>query len=235
VPWLRPSGKTVAIIGPDGSGKSTLINSLEQGLSQKPRRIYMGINPSAITHTLPTTRLIWFIKRLLNIPLIDYESVRKADEKKPQGPKKLHKRVLGDLKSTLFVINRVSEQWYRQFVGWYYQWRGELVLFDRHFYLDYMALKLARPNERKKLLAWRIHDFLLEHVYPKPYLTLYLDAPADVLFARKQEISMERLEEMRQVYLQLGDYVPRFTVLDATMPAEDVLDAAKQTFLDMIE
>ena len=233
---LRPSGKTVAIIGPDGSGKSTLIDKLENGLPFSVRRVYMGVNPAAATHALPTTRFVWFLNRILKRPRPNYDGDTQPEESKTENKKSSSgfKQVLRELKSALFVFNRVSEQWYRQLVCWYYQWRGHLVLIDRHFYLDYLAVKLSNPAPRK-VAAWRIHDFLMERVYPRPNLTLYLDAPPEVLYARKQEVSLARLETMRRAYNQIREYVPAFKVLDATQSADQVYEVAKQDIITMTE
>lgn len=232
---LRPLGKTVAIIGPDGAGKSTLIDKLENGLPFPVKRIYMGVNPAAATHALPSTRFIWFLNRVLKRPKPNYDAADSQPETFKVDSKKTGlKQVLRELKSALFVFNRVCEQWYRQWVCWFYQWRGHLVLIDRHFYLDYLAVKFSNPAPRT-VLAWRVHDFLMERVYPRPNLTLYLDAPPEVLFARKQELSLSRLETMRRAYNQIRENVPAFEVLDATQSADQVYEAAKQKIIAMTE
>src|SRR5690606_4327228 len=180
-------------------------DKLEHGLPFSVKRIYMGVNPAAATHALPTTRFIWFLNRVLKRPRPNYDGDSLSEAPKAETKKSGIKQVLRELKSLLFVFNRVSEQWYRQWVSWYYQWRGHLVLVDRHFYLDYLAVKLSNPTQRT-VIAWRVHDFLMERVYPRPYLTLYLDAPPEVLFARKQEVSLARLEAMRRAYSQIREF-----------------------------
>jgi thymidylate kinase len=231
---LRPSGKTVAIIGPDGAGKSTLIDKLENGLPFSVKRIYMGVNPAAATHALPTTRFVWFLNRVLKRPRPNYDTDSQPQDSKAVSQKSGLKLVFSEIKSALFVFNRVSEQWYRQWVCWYYQWRGHVVLIDRHFYLDYLAVKLSNPVKRQ-VMAWRIHDFLIERAYPRPNLTLYLDAPPEVLFARKQEVSLARLETMRRAYNQIREHVPAFEALDATQSADQVYEVAKHKIIAMTE
>ena len=49
---------TVALIGPDGSGKSTIGKRLAGALPFPMKYIYMGVNLEAGTHMLPTTRLV---------------------------------------------------------------------------------------------------------------------------------------------------------------------------------
>jgi thymidylate kinase len=74
-----------------------------------------------------------------------------------------------------------------------------------------------------------VHGWLLAHAYPKPDLVVYLDAPAEVLLARKQEGTLESLEQRRQDYLRLAEVFEHFVVVDATRPPEvvasDVADA----------
>jgi thymidylate kinase len=64
---------------------------------------------------------------------------------------------------------------------------------------------------------------LLSHFYPRPDLVICLDAPAEVLFARKSEGSVEILARRRQELLRLRSVVPDFTVVDATQPVEQVI------------
>src|SRR5262249_22729197 len=108
-----------------------------------------------------------------------------------------------------------------QGLAWYYQRRGNIVLFDRHFFSDFYAHDIAR-NGRPRPLSKRIHGFMLEHVYPKPDLVILLDAPVEVLFARKGEGTLKALEHRRQEYLQMQSLVKHFAVVDARQSAEDV-------------
>ena len=94
---------------------------------------------------------------------------------------------------------------------------GIVVVFDRHFFADYHAYDV--DGERRLPLSRRIHGYLLAKAYPKPDLVVYLDAPADVLLARKGEGSAELLEQRRDDYLALGEVTPDFAVVDATHAA----------------
>ena len=136
-------------------------------------------------------------------------------------PKGLVKRTLAAARSGARMANWMAEEWFRQALAWYYQRRGHVVVFDRHFFADYYAYDIAGDRGQRPL-ASRIHGLLLERVYPKPDLVICLDAPAEVLSARKGEGSLEWLEQRRQEYLQLRDVVPRFEVVDASRPPDDV-------------
>ena len=64
---------------------------------------------------------------------------------------------------------------------------------------------------------------MLKHLYPKPNLIIYLDAPAELLFARKGEGTLKALEHRRQEYLQMRDLVKHFAVVDGSQPVDAVV------------
>ena len=57
-----------------------------------------------------------------------------------------------------------------------------------------------------------------------------LDAPAEVLYARKREGTLELLESRRQEYLQARSLVTHFTVVDASQD----LDSVERQVVDVI-
>jgi hypothetical protein len=66
---------------------------------------------------------------------------------------------------------------------------------------------------------------LLKRVYPRPSELVLLDAPAEVLHARKPEGTLEALRARRQEYLDLFEVLPRgirMTVLDAGAAEHEV-------------
>jgi thymidylate kinase len=66
---------------------------------------------------------------------------------------------------------------------------------------------------------------VLGRFYPRPDLVIYLDAPGDVLLARKGEGSVEALERRRGEYRAIADHVQDFVEVDATRPVEEVTGA----------
>jgi thymidylate kinase len=128
-------------------------------------------------------------------------------------------RALKEIKSAVVLANRLLDEAYRYLVIWFWLKGGNLVIFDRHFYLDYYHYDIESEN-----LRWtnRVHAHFLEHVFPKPEVVIYLDAPAKLLFERKGEASVELLELRRQNYLSLKEVMPEFHVVDASQPVEKV-------------
>jgi len=212
---------TVALIGCDGAGKTTVARALERDASLPIRYLYMGVSADSADRQLPTTRLIHALKRKRGAPP-DTRGPRDRDEAlAPPPPAGLAKRVRRNARSLLRLSNRVAEEWYRQILAYASMARGAIVVFDRHFYADYHAYDLSGAE---RTLSRRLHGWLLKHAYPKPDLVIYLDAPAEVLFARKGERTSASLTRRREDYLSLKAVAPHFHVVSATQPLDDVID-----------
>jgi thymidylate kinase len=211
---------SIAFVGPDGAGKTTISRQLEQAFPLPVKYVYMGINLSSSNVMLPTSRLILAIKRALGQTPDRRSTAPRQHLDEANSSKNVVKRIVAWLRSYLSLANLLAEECFRHSLVWYYQRQGKVVLLDRWFYADFYASsvtdQLARPISR------RIHSYMLEHVYPKPDLVIYLEAPAEVLFARKGEATLERLERRRQEYLRVGEIVKHFAVVDASQTAQTV-------------
>jgi thymidylate kinase len=203
--------RSVALIGPDGAGKTTLSHMLRQSSATRLKYIYMGVETPKSNITLPTSRLIERLKRGRRAPAAP------ADDSALPA-----RRTIGATAWALArLANRLAEEWFRQAASWYYQLRGFTVLYDRHFLFDFAPEIAAYAGES---LDKRIHRWCLSTFYPRPDLTLFLDAPGTLLFDRKRELSVAELERRRQGFLQVGRRTPGFVRVDATRPVEVVYD-----------
>lgn len=211
---------TVALIGPDGAGKSTIGRKLQEISPLPMKYVYMGVNLESSNLVLPTTRLLLEIKRArgqrpdITVPRDEYL--------RSMTRKKFTKRVAESGKSALRIVNVMAEEWFRQLIVWYYKLRGYCVLFDRHFYFDYYDHDIANTDPKRPLSS-RIHGFMLEKLYPKPDFVIFLDAPSEVLFARKPERTIEILESKRQEYVRLREVMKDFAVVDVSQPVDVVV------------
>lgn len=220
---------TVAIIGADGAGKTTVTRRLVQTLPLPVKYVYMGVNLEASNLVLPTTRLWLEIKRARG-KRPDMVGPMDPAMQKPQ-PKGWLKRSLGELKSSLRIASLMAEEWFRQCVVWVFLRRGYIVVFDRHFFFDYYFHHISHPQTGLPL-SQRLHGLVLNRFYPRPDLVICLDAPAEVLFARKGEASVDILERRRQEYLHLQNEIKDFIRIDATQPLEVVVQEASSSILD---
>ena len=208
---------TVALIGADGSGKTTVARRLPGMLPVPVRYLYMGVSADSSNVTLPTTRIARRIKRALGAPP-DTAGPPSHDRRKPRSRSFL-KRRLADGRAALRLGNRLAEEWYRQWRAWRWERSGAVVVFDRHFFIDYHAYDLTGADR-----SWsqRLHGAVLGRLYPRPDIVVYLDAPGEVLLARKGEGSVEALERRRDEYRSIAPLVPAFVEVDATRPVDEV-------------
>lgn len=203
---------SIALVGGDGAGKTTIARMLEKSYPDPIKYLYMGINTESSNIVLPTSRLISFLKN---------------GKKQNQKLRSLHHQPnkKSKSKSILWQIarlaNRLAEEWYRQMVSYRYQRKGFIVVYDRHFLFDFTSNSLQKS---KLPVIERIHRWSLNRFYPRPGLIIFLDAPAEVLYARKGEATIEYLENRRKEILQLGDNVDHFYRIDSTQSLEKVYE-----------
>jgi thymidylate kinase len=216
-------GRIITLVGADGAGKSTHARRLAATV-RPATYIYMGSNPSAVTHSLPTTRAWTWAKRVLG------GKVYHAGPPTPgpaERPGSAARRMLQHVKSIGVVLLRASEELYRLGLAHGLARRGHLVILDRHPFLDYHQ---RRVSANGGWMRWgdRLHGLLLRHVYPRPRELVLLDAPAEVLHARKREGTLDALRARRQEYLELAERLPEdvhLSVLDVAGSEEHVAAA----------
>jgi thymidylate kinase len=170
----RPRALTVALLAPDGAGKSTVVKGVQVSFYFPVRSMYMGLYQGGGKRA-----------RRLKIP-------------------------------GLGLSHHMLTQWGRYLVARYHQLQGRLVIFDRYTYDA-----LLPPRKPLDLLR-RARRWLLGHACPAPDVIILLDAPGEMLFARKGEHSATVLEEQRQGYLRLRQRLHRMVVVDATKSADSV-------------
>jgi thymidylate kinase len=213
-------GFSVALIGCDGAGKTTVARQLAGDPLLRARYLYMGVSAESSNRQLPTTRLIHAVKRARGARP-DTGGPRPPGRPQPLPPLRRARR---GARAGLRLGNRLAEEWYRQLLAGAYQRRGEVVLFDRHFVADFHA---ADITDAQRTLSRRLHGLVLARAYPKPDLTIFLDARPEVLYARKGEGTLESLARRRREYLQLRDSLPGYAVVSAERPLADVVDEVR--------
>ena len=220
---------TVALIGPDGAGKTTVAKAVLETCPLPIKYLYMGVSIESSNVALPTSRLIhkWRV----------YKHRKTLERSGKEIPERItlhgleHRLVpvrRGRLGAFASLLHRISELSYRQLVSWFYQLRGNIVLYDRHFLFD---LRTVPTDTDKYLFTERVHCWFLQKLYPRPGLVICLDAPADVMYARKQQEPIEYLQLKRERLAQKSCYAKKYVSVDTTKPLEEVIEIVNELIL----
>lgn len=214
---------TVALIGGDGAGKTTIASHLEKSLPWPGKYLYMGTSVISSDAALPTSRLALAIKMHL------HNKSRSASNDSQDAPScdVLH---YGPAKHGVIwvfarFLNRMAEAWWRQLLSVSYQLRGFVVIYDRHFLFQ----PVDRHNSTVSRIFQELELWIFQHCYPRPDLVIFLNAPPEVLNRRKADAALDQLAEQREFMIERGKMMPNFVDIDAGRPLEQVIaDVSRQ-------
>ncbi|NIR46964.1 hypothetical protein GWO43_00570 [candidate division KSB1 bacterium] len=212
---------TVALIGADGSGKTTIAKRLEESFPLPTKYLYMGWTTESASFALPTSKLVRYLRHHNNEKSkAKWDGILSLDRSK-SGGKGRKPALISNILAASRLFNRLVEEWYLQCISWSYQWRGYTVLYDRHFIFE-AAFKYGVSSNGGERLTHRLHRWLLNHCFVKPSLIIYLDAPPEVLYKRSEEATIDILKQRQDALLEQGKKLPNFIRVDACQPLEDV-------------
>jgi thymidylate kinase len=186
----QPTGLHIVFLGPDGSGKSSVIECYMRQMAQAFRRIeyrHLKPGPQRISGSIPVT-----------------------------DP---HAQPARGLLGSIAKILHFWATYIKGNLVWLYPryLRSTLVVFDRYYH-DLLA-DPARYRYGGPLLLAR----LLGKLLPQPDLVFILDAPAEVLQSRKQEVPFTESVRQRTAYRGLKREYARAYIIDASEPLDKVV------------
>lgn len=214
--WARPPGLAVAVLGPDGSGKSAVCSALASA-----SRAELPFSAVAVQHL--------YERALPRLSELKKGRVRR----KPTAPATVHdphgKRPHNRLVSLFSLGYATVDQWLsRLWLGRSRLGRNMLLVHDR-----YMTEIVVDPR-RFRFGGPRWLGGLFGRLTPPLDLVILLDAPPEVLQARKQEVPFEETKRQREAYRALVRQMPNGRIVNADRPVEQVIEDVKRAILQCL-
>lgn len=202
---FQPPGFSIAVLGPDGSGKSTVLAALAEQLG-----------PLFVS----THRFHWRPSLLPDVGVLLGKRGAQSGPVSDPHARPPH--------STLASLGRLF--WYAAdyWLGHLLRIRraraqAGLVLFDRHaadMWCDPRRYRFGLPREFIRALTWLL---------PRTELTFVLLPDAAALIARKNEIPEASLADLLAQYRTLAESGPTVFGIDATQPVDQVVESIMET------
>lgn len=217
--FAKSSGLFITLIGPDGSGKSTIANGLTKSFNQIFSKItyYHGhfkILPELKAYKNPGSLIDHFIKK--KQPAINYEF--------QQGDHANMGKPYNFFKAMMYLLYYLWDYFLGHFKVLFSRAKGDMIIFDRYFY-DY----IIQPSF-DKLPKWLV--FLIMKMLPKPNLVIYLKCDPQVIHQRKPELTVELITKQQKKIEWLLDKFNAAVTIDTS---KDTEEARKELFSVIID
>jgi len=172
-------GPLISILGPDGSGKSTLVRELNNHLVQQNRKTSLIYTGRGRDHILPITHLGRSYKKK--------EKDSYGDKEKQLTNKTSFKtKLLYTFAAPVFTLDLYLRYWLRIFPQ---RFKKKIVITDR--YCSDIILMRNVPFFFKR--------FLLS-LFPKPTISVYLHNDAEILHQRRPEEPVMELDRQMNIF-----------------------------------
>ncbi len=214
--YVQPEGVLVAVLGTDGAGKSTVTARVERDLA--PAFL------STKRYHRPVASALRWTKRYrarANSGGPTQADARSAPSNTPtQPPRKLPASLLklGLWWADYTVLGYLLDTYPRLTTS-------TLVLLDRY----YEDLLVSPEFYRYGGPLWLAR--LIGRFIPRPDLTILLDAPPEVIQARKRELPFEETTHQREMYLRVMKGTSNGHVVDASKPFDEVVGEVERIIL----
>ena len=209
--------KVFSVMAPDGAGKTTFLDNLSEKLA------YYFVNSSveervSIYHFRPSI--------LPNLGAVGEKAKVMKQDTDYSNPHRA--KPAGKISSLV----RITYYWFDYLIGYFILTRKDLktykfTLFDRYIYdfiVDPFRSRINLPTWVRKLYV---------KLTPQPKIVFYLHADPDVIYKRKQELTLEEIKRQNKIYLDLANSHDRFKILDANRRYDESVDEALEIILDI--
>jgi thymidylate kinase len=205
--FLFPSGTVLAVLGVDGAGKSTLIDSIKPALKDATHKavFYEHLRPNL----LPPLARLKGVKTINGGPVIDPHGSA------PSG-------FLGSLfRITYLITDYIAGYWLK--IRPLIAKRPAIVIFDRYAY----DMAFDQRRFRLNLPSWLVCCFA--SLAPKPDLIFCLYGAPEVLAARKKELPLAEVTRQVNALKAFAANEPRAIMIDTEQSIEACRDQILQS------
>lgn len=209
--------KTFAVIAPDGAGKTTFLDTLSElasfyyvnDINDKRFHVY-HFRPEILPNLGQVGEKAGVMKQNT-----DFTSPHRS---KPANP--------------LSSLIRIAYYTLDYIVGWQKCVRKD-VQYDRYTVFDrYCYDFIVDPHRTKLNLPECVRKFFVAMI-PKPDVVFYLDAAPEVIFSRKQELTLEEIQRQVGAYRKLANSdTQRFKIINAEHTPDVMAEEAVHILLE---
>ncbi len=203
---ISPKKQMIVIIGPDGSGKSTVANQLQDIICEifkwdKKKMRTLHFRPNLLPNI---QKLVTFWR----------STDTSGDFANP------HRAKPSNFVISLFRLFYYFLDYTFGYLVKVYPLLGKLniILFDRYYY-DFII-----DPSRSRIKLPRFIPMLLLKLIPKPTLTVLIDNDVDTILHRKQELPVPEIERQIAEYRSLIKYLPNATCVNGRKPIVDIVE-----------
>jgi thymidylate kinase len=207
---LRRTGGLIALVGPDGAGKSTVVAALHERVKALPgvtlQRTYLGPWGQMQTPLVP------WLRRLGIRPALDEDVPRGG------GLGGFVRRIRASVEGVCFYLVTLCELYYRYMRQVFWQTRrGSWVVADRYV-TDLRYLYKSDPITR-----YARTRALVCRLFPQPDLFVMLHNRPEVIVARKDQLSVEEVRRFTELYRLAIEDAPH-VVISTDRPPHAIAD-----------
>ncbi len=204
---VRPCGFLAAVIGPDGSGKTTLVNEVCSSLEQAGhgevfiKTNHLSMNFKILPNLSTVLSILTFnrFKKRNDSDLSAFQGYYSGMQEQPNSK----------LRSIVYILWYTIDLCIGHFVVRKKKASSELMFFARYYY-DYYYQR-NNMNAPKFLLQ------ICQYLVPKPDLVFYIDRDAEDIFACKPELSLNEIKRQQGIIQALAKTYSNFRCIDGSV------------------
>lgn len=208
--------KVISAMAPDGAGKTTFLDNLLEEI----RFCFVNDNVEdrcSLSHFRPNI--------LPNLGELGEKAKIKEQDKDFTNPHRAKPA------GTISSLVRITYYWLDYIIGYQILVRKDIktykfTVFDRYSY-DFIV---DPGRTRLGLPKWIRKTYVKFMAHPK--IVFYLKADPDVIYKRKQELTLEEIKRQNEIYLEVAKSHPRFKILDANRHYDESVNEALHIILD---